>query len=94
MVFEELYGPDGGKIAEHKDIEDAGQTVVVDNPDTPEAPDAPKPGMPKTGDEVPWIPIASLAGAAACATGIALLVRRHDDVPDGHGGERPWNARH
>ena len=94
VVFEECLAANGDVVAAHEDIEDAGQTVVVDNPDTPEAPDAPKPGMPKTGDEVPWIPIASLAGAAACAAGIALLVRRHDDVPDGHGGERPWNARH
>ena len=94
VVFEECLDASGDVVAEHRDIEDGGQTVVVDNPDTPEAPDAPKPGMPKTGDEVPWIPIASLAGAAACAAGIALLVRRRDDVPDGHGGERPWNARH
>ena len=72
VVFEELYGPDGGKVTEHKDLEDEGQTVVVDNPETPEKP---TPSLPKTGDSVPWIPITCLAGAAACAAGIAAVAR-------------------
>ena len=29
MVFEELFGPDGGKVTEHKDLSDDGQTVTV-----------------------------------------------------------------
>ncbi len=29
VVFEELFGPDGGKVTEHKDLSDEGQTVTV-----------------------------------------------------------------
>lgn len=29
VVFEELFGPDGGKVTEHKDLSDDGQTVTV-----------------------------------------------------------------
>ena len=81
VVFEECLDASGDIVAVHEDIEDAGQTVVVDNHDTPEVPETPKPGLPKTGDGVPWIPIASLAGAAACAAGIAVLAQRRQDDP-------------
>lgn len=73
VVFEECLDANGNIMAEHKDVDDEGQTVVVDNPETPEKP---TPGLPKTGDSVPWIPIACLAGAAACAAGIAVLASR------------------
>ena len=84
VVFEECLAANGDVVAEHKDIEDAGQTVVVDNPDTPETPDTPKPGMPKTGDSIPWIPVACLAGAAACAASIAALASRRKGEPSDH----------
>ena len=81
VVFEECLDANGDIVAEHKDIDDEGQTVVVDNPETPETPT--KPGLPKTGDDVPWIPIASLAGAAACAMGIAALARKRSQLING-----------
>jgi len=82
VVFEECLDANGDIVAEHKDFDDEGQTVVVDNPETPETPT--KPGLPKTGDDVPWIPIASLAGAAACAMGISALARKpeQDDIEE------------
>ena len=78
VVFEECLDANGDIVAEHKDIDDAGQTVVVDNPDTPETPDTPKPGLPKTGDSAPLIPATCLVAAAACAAGIAGLARRRE----------------
>ena len=79
VVFEECLDANGNVVAEHKDIEDAGQTVVVDNPETPETPDAPKRSMPKTGDPFGWVVPACLAAAAASLAGIILLTRRPDD---------------
>lgn len=80
VVFEECLDANGNIVAEHKDLEDEGQTVVVDNPETPEKP---TPSLPKTGDSVPWIPVACLAGAAACAAGIAVLAsRRKNELPN------------
>ena len=87
VVFEECLAANGDVVAEHKDIEDAGQTVVVDNPDTPETPAAPKQSIPKTGDPLGWVIPACLAAAAASLAGIALLARRRDDGSDGHGEE-------
>ena len=74
-------------MAVHEDIEDAGPTVVVDNPTTPETPETPKQSMPKTGDPLGWVIPACLVAAAASLAGIALLASRHDDRPDGHGEE-------
>ena len=75
VVFEECLDANGDIVAEHKDFEDEGQTVVVDNPETPEKP---TPGLPKTGDSVPWIPVACLAGVAACGLGLAAFARKCD----------------
>ncbi len=60
VSFEELYdisNPDEPiKVAEHKDIEDKGQTIIIteapkpDEPKQPNTPDTPKPNTPKTTD--------------------------------------------
>ena len=58
------------------DIDDAGQTVsIVDKPATPSSP-TPKGSLPKTGDSMPWAPLACLAAAAACGIAIVALMRR------------------
>lgn len=57
-------------------------------PATPTSP-APKGGLPKTGDSVPWIPLACLVAAAACGIAILALMRRkgHWDAEDDDGAE-------
>lgn len=80
---------EGAEVAVHADIDDAGQTVsLADKPVTPTSP-APKGGLPKTGDSVPWIPLACLAAAAACGIDILALMRRkgHWDAEDDDGTE-------
>ncbi len=42
VAFEEVLDASGNLVAEHKDLEDEGQTVVVDDPETPETPEAPE----------------------------------------------------
>ena len=82
VVFESLK-QDGVEVATHADIDDEGQTVKLTSPDSPE----PTPGesgkgsLPKTGDDLPVLPIALLVASAACgATALALTRRRssHD----------------
>ena len=85
VVFEECIDANSDVVAVHKDIGDAGQTVVIDNPDTLVTPHAPKPGMPKTGDNSPWIPVVCPAGAAACAAGITALASRRKEEPSNPG---------
>ena len=53
VVYEELYEVSSGKlVGDHKDINDAGQTVVVDK--QPEIPSTPQtPSSPQTGDVFP-----------------------------------------
>ncbi len=70
VTFEELYdvtNPDNPiKVAEHKDIEDKGQTVTItDNPEepaTPEEPDTPtsKTNIPKTGDTTSFVALITI----------------------------------
>lgn len=80
---------EGAEVAVHADIDDAGQTVsLADKPVTPTSP-APKGGLPKTGDSMPWIPLACLAAAAACGIAILALMHRkgHWDAEDDDGTE-------
>ena len=73
-MFEELYlvNYDGTEIliAEHKDIEDAGQTVTVD---------VPVPPTPKTGDDISIIPVI-ISGIAALSGFILFLIKRRKRV--------------
>ena len=75
VAFEPL-SKDGTEVAAHADLEDAGQTVkLVEEPLALTTPTL-KPGLPKTDDSVPLIPLTCLAAAAACGIGILLLMRR------------------
>ena len=94
VAFEELR-LDGEAIAEHKDPDDEGQSVDLVEPpsETPGEPSKPGGKLPQTGDSLPVVPIACLAGAALTAVGAALMARRQDlpageDPADGEeGGE-------
>lgn len=89
IVAFKTVSKEGAEVAVHADIDDAGQTVsLADKPVTPTSP-APKGGLPKTGDSVPWIPLACLAAAAACGIDILALMRRkgHWDAEDDDGTE-------
>lgn len=94
VAFEELR-LDGEVIAEHKDPDDEGQSVDLVEPpsETPGEPSKPGGKLPQTGDSLPVIPIACLAGAALTAVGVAMMARRQDlpageDPGDGEeGGE-------
>ena len=76
VAFEEVLDVDGNVVAVHQDLEDEGQTVVVDNPDTPEVPAAP---YDKTGaDLLPvWVLVCALvvSGTAAGAYAIRNRIR-------------------
>ena len=71
VVFERLYY-EGREIAVHTDLEDQGQTVEYQEPETPDIPQTPKtpetpetpktpkpPKTPKTGDDTPILPYAA-----------------------------------
>ena len=70
-------------VAEHKDINDEGQTIKlikIEEPETPKSPDEPttpsskRTDHPKTGDTTNLIiPALLLAGSAA---GLAVVIRR------------------
>ena len=81
VAFEECLDANGNVAAVHQDINDAGQTVVVDNPDTPEVPDEPGKGYDKTGTEVKLIAIAAIAliAAGAGCGAYAIRKRKKDD---------------
>ena len=81
VAFEECFDANGNVAAVHQDINDAGQTVVVDNPDTPEVPDEPGKGYDKTGTEVKLIAIAAIAliAAGAGCGAYAIRKRKKDD---------------
>ena len=72
VAFEECLTAEGNLAAAHQDIDDAGQTVVVDNPDTPEVPKTP---YDKTGATAPvsTIGILALVGAVLAGAGAAAL---------------------
>ena len=74
VAFEECLDVNGNVVAVHQDIDDDGQTVVVDNPDTPEVPDEPGKALDKTGVDLAPIAaivvIAFLAGSGCLAYGL------------------------
>jgi hypothetical protein len=85
------------EVAVHTDINDEGQTVKLTTPDE-EQPSRQgrqrKSGLPKTGDELPWIAIVCALGAAACGAGVTVLAKRRmnsgekdDGQKDGEGDE-------
>lgn len=77
VAFEECLDANGNVIAVHQDIDDDGQTVVVDNPDTPEVPDEPGKSYDKTGiDTTALFAAAIVLIAAGSACGI-YAVRKH-----------------
>ncbi|HBF2740360.1 TPA: VaFE repeat-containing surface-anchored protein [Clostridioides difficile] len=96
VTFEELYdlsNPDEPvKIAEHKDIEDGGQTVtIMEKPETPETPTPEEPkqpstpetpvkktNSPKTGDTTNVIALFALLGASGIGlAGTYFLKKRN-----------------
>lgn len=81
VAFEECLDVNGNVIAVHQDVNDDGQTVVVDNPDTPGVPDEPGKGYDKTGTEVKLIAIAAIAliAAGAGCGAYAIRKRKEDD---------------
>ena len=83
VAFESL-DRDGKEVAAHADIDDEGQTVELVSPPTGDTPsgEPAKGGLPKTGDDMPWMPLACAAGAAACAAGAIALARAHGRKPE------------
>jgi hypothetical protein len=71
VAFEEVLTAQGNLAAAHQDIDDAGQTVVIDNPDTPEVPESP---YDKTGAATPEVLPFALAGMLIIAAGSVTLV--------------------
>lgn len=78
VAFEEVFDVNGNVIAVHQDIDDEGQTVVVDNPETPEVPSAP---YDKTGNDLlpVWVLIGALVVSGAAAGAYALRGRNRKD---------------
>ena len=62
VAFEEVLDASGNVVAVHQDIDDEGQTVVVDNPETPSVPESP---YAKTGADAPSGVDPLVAGAVA-----------------------------
>lgn len=74
VAFESL-SLEGEEVAVHADIDDIDQSVLLVEPprEGPPAENPPRPGMPRTGDATAWLPLACLAGAAACAAAVGAL---------------------
>lgn len=79
VAFEECLDANGNVVAVHQDIDDDGQTVVVDNPDTPGVPDEPGKSYDKTGIDITALFAAAIVLIAAGSTcGIyAVRKRKH-----------------
>ena len=85
VAFEQVLGANSNVAAEHRDIDDEGQTVVVEIPGSPAEPDAPGEKLDKTGvDLLPYALGACAALAAALALAAYGLRRRK---PDGIGSD-------
>ena len=86
VAFESL-SLDGEEVAVHADIDDVGQSIDLVEPlaNTTSPANPSKPGLSQTGDAISLIPLACIAGAAACVVAIAALSRRcssEDDVEE------------
>ena len=77
VAFEECLDANGNLIAVHQDIDDDGQTVVVDNPDTPGVPDEPGKSYDKTGIDITALFAAAIVLIAAGSTCGIYAVRKH-----------------
>jgi len=68
VAFEEMLDVNGNVIAVHQDLEDEGQTVVIDNPETPGTP------YDKTGNDLlpVWVLISALVVCGGVAGAYAL----------------------
>lgn len=64
VVFEEVYDKDGNLVAEHKDINDKGQTVYVEKKPTPQ-----------TGDSATGLGL-FLGLAMACGAAVIVMRRK------------------
>lgn len=79
VAFEECLSFEGNLVAAHQDIDDASQTVVIDNPDTPKVPKTP---YDKTGATAPDSPVAIIAIAWVYVPGTSI------DYPVVMGGDQ------
>ena len=78
VAFEECLDVSGNLVASHVDIDDEGQTVAVDNPETPETPETPGTTLDKTGvDLTPYTAGATAALVAAVGLTIYAIRKRH-----------------
>ena len=81
VAFEEVLDVNGNVVAVHQDIDDEGQTVLVDNPETPGTP------YDKTGNDLlpVWVLISALVvcGAAAGAYALRGHIRQNASVGEG-----------
>ena len=89
VAFEEVLDASGNVVAVHQDIDDEGQTVVVDNPETPEVPESP---YAKTGANAPSGVDPLAAGAVALAAvasvgGATLAIRSRARAGRGKNGD-------
>lgn len=68
----------------HTDINDGGQTVKLVTPEegTPSKGTTPATGLPKTGDELPWVAILCAVGAAGCCAGVIALSKRRKGLDE------------
>ena len=75
-MFEDLISGDV-EVAAHADIDDEGQTVKLTSPDSPEPTpsESGKGSLPKTGDDLPVLPIALLVASAVCGATALVLTR-------------------
>ncbi len=89
VAFEEVLDASGNVVAVHQDIDDEGQTVVVDNPETPSVPESP---YAKTGADAPSGVDPLVAGAVALVAvasvgGAALAIRSRARAARGRNGD-------
>ena len=81
LVFLEKLQRDGKTIAEHRDYEDAGQTVALVTP--PPTPTTPGEDLPQTGQGLMWACLVGAGGICMLAGFILVFKRRggNDGIP-------------